>query len=152
MGRVVLTRRGLPRLSGLLPGAADPGAPGDDLDAWLDERDVAEGTPFLISPDLEYDIGLNRYFLAPVMAGAAPNTRLAAAGDLCRFLRFLDGCRGGRSWRDAGEGSSRSTLRRSSSIASACAAITASRAALSRSPGQAVADRSQATMISTGRT
>jgi hypothetical protein len=78
---VVLTRRGLPRLSELLPGVAEPGAAGDDLDAWLDERD----------------------FLAPVMARAAQNTRLAAASDLCRFLRFLHECRGGRSWRDAGE-------------------------------------------------
>ena len=100
---MVLTRRGLPRLSELLPGGAEPGVAGDDLDAWLDERDVPEGTPYLISPALEYDIDLNRYFLAPVMAGAAQNTRLAAAGDLCRFLRFLDQCRGGRSWRDAGE-------------------------------------------------
>ncbi len=99
----MLTRRGLPRLSELLPGGAEPGVAGDDLDAWLDERDVPEGTPYLISPALEYDIDLNRYFLAPVMAGAAQNTRLAAAGDLCRFLRFLDQCRGGRSWRDAGE-------------------------------------------------
>lgn len=100
---MVLTRRGLPRLSELVRGAAEPGVAGDDLDAWLDERDVPEGTPFLISPALEYDIDLNRYFLAPVMAGAAHNTRLAAAGDLCRFLRFLDECRGGRCWRDAGE-------------------------------------------------
>jgi len=100
---VVLTRRGVPRLSELLPGVADAGDVADDLDAWLDERDVPAGTPFLISPALEYDIDLNRYFLAPVMAGAAQNTRLAAAGDLCRFLRFLAECRGGRSWRDAGE-------------------------------------------------
>jgi integrase len=100
---VVLTRRGLPRLSELLPEVAEPGVAGDDLDAWLDERDVPDGSPFLISAALEYDIDLNRYFLAPVMAGAAQNTRLAAAGDLCRFLRFLDECRGGRSWRDAGE-------------------------------------------------
>jgi integrase family protein with SAM-like domain len=100
---VVLTRRGVPRLSELLPGVADAGGTADDLGAWLDERDVPDGTPFLISPALEYDIDLNRYFLAPVMAGAAQNTRLAAAGDLCRFLRFLDECRGGRAWRDAGE-------------------------------------------------
>lgn len=83
---MVLTRRGLPRLSKLLPGVAVPGVAGDDLDAWLDERDVSEGMPFLISPALEYDISLNRYFLAPVMAGAAQNTRLAAlrrSGDQC---------------------------------------------------------------------
>ena len=56
---------------------------------WM-KRDVPEETPFLISPALDYDIDLNRYFLAPVMAGAAQNTRLATASDLCRFLRFLD--------------------------------------------------------------
>ena len=78
--RVVLTRRGVPRLSELVPGVAEPGAEGDDLDAWLDERDVPDGTPFLISPALEYDLDLNRYFLALVMAGAAQNTRLAAGG------------------------------------------------------------------------
>ena len=37
------------------------------------------------------------------MIGAAQNTRLAAAGDLCRFLRFLHESRGGKSWRDAQE-------------------------------------------------
>lgn len=100
---MVLTRRGLPRLSQLLPNVAEAAGAADDLDAWLDEQDVPEGTPFLVSPALGYDIDLNRYFLAPVMAAAAQNTRLAAAGDLCRFLRFLAECRGGRSWREAGE-------------------------------------------------
>ncbi len=37
------------------------------------------------------------------MIGAAQNTRLAAAGDLCRFLCFLHESRGGKSWRDAQE-------------------------------------------------
>jgi len=46
---------------------------------------------------------LNRFFLRPAMIGAAQNTRLAAAGDVCRFLRFLHGSRGGKSWRDAAE-------------------------------------------------
>ena len=59
--------------------------------------------PFLVSPALEYDIDLNRYFLRPAMVGAAQDTRLAAAGDLCRFLRFLHESRGGKSWRDAQE-------------------------------------------------
>jgi len=34
--RVVLTRRGMPRLSDLLPEVTEPGGPADDLDAWLD--------------------------------------------------------------------------------------------------------------------
>ncbi len=101
--RVVLTRRGTPRLSKLLPDVAEPGGPADDLDAWLDAEDVPDGTPFLVSPGLEYDIDLNRYFLRPAMIGAAQNTRLAAAGDLCRFLRFLHESRDGKSWQEAGE-------------------------------------------------
>jgi hypothetical protein len=93
----------MPRLSDLLPEVTEPGGPADDLDAWLDAEDVPDGTPFLVSPALEYDIDLNRYFLRPAMIGAAQNTRLAAAGDLCRFLRFLNESRGGKSWRDAEE-------------------------------------------------
>jgi site-specific recombinase XerD len=93
----------MPRLSELLPDVAEPGGPTDDLDAWLDAEDVPDGVPFLVSPGLEYDIDLNRYFLRPAMIGAAQNTRLAAAGDLCRFLRFLHESRGGTSWRDAQE-------------------------------------------------
>jgi Phage integrase, N-terminal SAM-like domain len=93
----------MPRLSDLLPEVAEPGGRADDLDAWLDAEDVPDGAPFLVSPALEYDIDLNRYFLRPAMIGAAQNTRLAAAGDLCRFLRFLHESRGGKSWRDARE-------------------------------------------------
>ena len=91
------------RLSELLPGEVDPGGLLDDLDAWLDEADLPDGAPFLVSPAQDYDIDLNRFFLRPAMIGAAQNTRLAAAGDLCRFLRFLHGSRGGKSWRDAAE-------------------------------------------------
>jgi hypothetical protein len=68
----------MPRLSELLPEAAEPGGPADDLDAWLDAEDVPDGAPFLISPALEYDIDLNRYFLRPAIIGAAQNTRLAS--------------------------------------------------------------------------
>jgi hypothetical protein len=35
---VMLTRRGMPRLSDLLPDVAEPGGPVDDLDAWLEPR------------------------------------------------------------------------------------------------------------------
>ncbi len=44
---MILTRRGVPRLSELLPGVADAGCVADDLDAWLDERDVLAGSPNL---------------------------------------------------------------------------------------------------------
>ncbi|MEY9926297.1 hypothetical protein ABH926_000919 [Catenulispora sp. GP43] len=57
----------------------------DFVDSWLEEM------PFLISPSMEYDLDLNGYFLASAMVGAAPNTRLAAAGDLCRFLKIRPG-------------------------------------------------------------
>jgi hypothetical protein len=93
----------MPRLSDLLPDAAEPGGPADDLDAWLDAENVPDGVPFLVSPALEYDIDLNRYFLRPAMTGTAQNTRLAVAGDLCRFPRFLHESRGGKPWREAGE-------------------------------------------------
>lgn len=82
----MLTRRGLPRLSGRV----------------LDERDVPERTPFLISPALEYDVDLNRYFLVPAMAGGG-ETRGRRRRDVCRFPRFLDESRDGRPWRDAGK-------------------------------------------------
>ena len=48
--RVVLTRRGMLRLSQLLPEWADSGGPLDDLDAWLDVEGVPDGVPFLVSP------------------------------------------------------------------------------------------------------
>jgi hypothetical protein len=73
---------------------------GDDLDTWLDERDVPEGTPFLISPALEYDIDLNRYFLAPVMAGAAHNT-LSDALQAGRITAAESGQRPGQDLRTA---------------------------------------------------
>jgi hypothetical protein len=59
----------MPRLSDLLPDAAEPGGPADDLDAWLDAENVPDGVPFLVSPAMEYDIDLNRYFLRPAMTG-----------------------------------------------------------------------------------
>jgi len=41
----VLAKRGMPRLSDLLPEVAEPGGPIDDLDAWLDTEDVPDGAP-----------------------------------------------------------------------------------------------------------
>jgi hypothetical protein len=55
--RLQVTRRGLASLSALLPDAAGMA---DDLDDWLDREDIPDGVSYLISPDLEYDIGLNR--------------------------------------------------------------------------------------------
>src|SRR6266568_6324177 len=94
-----VTRRGLPPLASL-PGVAD-GRHEPGLDDWLDAEDIPDVTPFLISPELEYDVDLNGYFLRPALAGAPGNTRLAAARDISRFLDFLSRCRGGCGWRDA---------------------------------------------------
>jgi Phage integrase, N-terminal SAM-like domain len=98
--RVEVTRRGLTALSELLP---DVAGAWDDLDEWLDGEDIPDGVPFLISPGLEYDTDLNRYFLRPAMVGSSRNTQLAAAGDVRRFLGFLWCSRGRRGWRDATE-------------------------------------------------
>ena len=95
-----MTRRGLAPLSVLLPEAAGDW---DDLDDWLDREDIPDGTPFLISPGLEYDTDLNQYFLRPALVGSSRNTQLAAARDVRRFLDFLWCSRGGRGWRDATE-------------------------------------------------
>jgi hypothetical protein len=76
--RVEVTRRGLSPLLLEADGAWD------DLDDWLDGEDIPDGVPFLISPRLEYDVDLNRYFLRPAMAGSARNTQMAAAGDVRR--------------------------------------------------------------------
>jgi site-specific recombinase XerD len=101
--RIELTRRGARRLSTLLPGVGDLPAELEDLDAWLDGEDIPDGTPFLVSPSLEYDVDLNGYFLRSALIGGAWNTQIAAARDICRFLDFLWLARGGRSWREAAE-------------------------------------------------
>jgi hypothetical protein len=98
--RLEVTRRGLAPLSALLP---ELGGAWDDLGDWLGREDIPDGVPFLISPDLEYDVDLNRYFLRPAMVGSSRNTQLAAARDVRRFLDFLWCSRGGRGWREATE-------------------------------------------------
>jgi site-specific recombinase XerD len=102
--RLETTRRGGRRLSMLLPGVQDVlPAEVDDLDGWLDGEDIPDGTPFLVSPQFEYDVDLNGYFLRSALVGAAWNTQIAAARDIRRFLDFLWLSRDGRSWREATE-------------------------------------------------
>jgi hypothetical protein len=60
---------GLAPLSTLLPQAAGAA---DDLDDWLDREDIPDGVPYLISPDLDYDIDLNWYFPRPAMSQQVP--------------------------------------------------------------------------------
>jgi site-specific recombinase XerD len=98
--RLEVTRRGLAPLATLLPEAAGIG---DDLDGWLDQEDIPDGVPYLISPGFEYDVVLNRYFLRPTLVGAPGNTQLAVARDIRRFLDFLWRSRDRRGWRDATE-------------------------------------------------
>jgi site-specific recombinase XerD len=94
--RVFFTRRGLSQ-----PRATDPLlAPLRNLDGWLADHKVADGTPFLIDPTGQYDSALNRYF--HVQMSAEPlNTQAAAAYDLKRFLAFLWDNRAGKTWREA---------------------------------------------------
>src|SRR5215472_9016359 len=70
-------------------------------DDWLRRADLLPGTPFLISPEFEYDVALNGFFLDVPMAGRSPRTQEGYARDLAAFLNFLWLARGGRSWRDA---------------------------------------------------
>src|SRR5271163_4901362 len=77
------------------------GLPLDVVSGWLEQKGIADGVPFLLSPDGRYDVELNSYFrLNP----ASENTQAAIAYDLAGFLTFLWRHRepvGRRSWRDA---------------------------------------------------
>jgi site-specific recombinase XerD len=77
------------------------GLPGD-LSPWLDEEDVPDGAPYLLSPTFEYDITLNSYFLSTTV-GEPENTTANRVRALKRFLDFLWIARDRRSWRDATE-------------------------------------------------
>jgi site-specific recombinase XerD len=90
----------LPEPRGVLPLPADFR---DDWARWLDRADIPVGTPFLISPEFEYDVALNAFFCCPSMVGSARTTQTGYAQDLGKFLTFLWTTRGGRSWRDATE-------------------------------------------------
>jgi hypothetical protein len=72
-----------------------------DLSEWLDEADVPDRTPYLLSPRFEYDVALNSYFLSADVVGAPENTSVNQAGVLKRFVDFRWVSQPGRSWRDA---------------------------------------------------
>lgn len=74
----------------------------DGWDDWLKAGEVPVGTPFLMSPRLEYDVQLNEFFRSPGMMGAAWNTQAGYARDVSAFLTFLWASRE-KSWRDATE-------------------------------------------------
>ncbi len=98
--RVFFTRRDLPVLGD--PMVFISGLP-PDLKGWLDEADIPDATPFLMSPSLEYDVDLNGFFHSAVMLGSPHNTQAGYARDLAQFLTFLWLARGRRRWRDTVE-------------------------------------------------
>ena len=75
----------------------------DDWAWWRDQADIPVGTPFLISPEFEYDVALNAFFCCASMVGSARTTQGGYAQDLAKFLTFLWTARGRRLWRDATE-------------------------------------------------
>ncbi|MCX4776819.1 tyrosine-type recombinase/integrase [Streptomyces sp. NBC_01264] len=94
--RVFFTRRGLPRPKtecDLLPELGD-------LDGWLDEWRIEDGSPYLIDPLRRYDVDLNDYFVTE-LANEPVTTQEAVAYDLKRFLKFLWDNRRRRSWKVA---------------------------------------------------
>ncbi len=98
--RVQFTRAELPSPVSPLPFVADlPGG----WDQWLAEAEVEAGTPFLLSPLLEYDVTLNGFFRQLLMTDAAKTTQAGYARDLAAFLSFLWSARERQSWRDATE-------------------------------------------------
>jgi len=50
------------------------------------EVGLEPGTPFLVSPEFEYDGALNRFFQSPGLRVKAVKTQFAYAGDLAAFL------------------------------------------------------------------
>ncbi|MDH6700426.1 integrase [Streptomyces sp. MAA16] len=93
--RVFYTRHDLPR-----PQTPDPLISTLwDLDEWLDEHDILDGTPYLIGPDGRYDVELNSYFTQ--LAASPEDTQRAAASDLKLWLTFLWISRGRTDWREA---------------------------------------------------
>ncbi|QKW54818.1 site-specific integrase [Streptomyces buecherae] len=94
--RVFFTRRGLPWPKSGCDVVAELG----DLDEWLDERRIGDGSPYLLDPLGRYDVDLNDYFVTE-LANEPMTTQEAVAYDLKRFLKFLWDNRGRRSWKVA---------------------------------------------------
>ena len=61
----------------------------DDWEGWLRRAEVVPGTPFLLSPLLEYDVVLNGFFHSAGMLASAWNTQAGYARNLAAFLTFL---------------------------------------------------------------
>ena len=98
--RVRQVRETLPSLPGGPPALT---ALEGSWQGWAGSAGIPVGTPYLISPGLEYDVELNRFFYSADMLCCRITTRLGYARDLAAFLSFLHRNRGGRGWRDATE-------------------------------------------------
>ena len=68
---------------------------------WREAAAIPPKTPFLLSPNFDYDVALNSFFLSGDMLCRAWNTQDGYARDLKAFLNFLWHNRNRASWRDA---------------------------------------------------
>jgi hypothetical protein len=68
---------------------------------WRQAAAVPARTPFLLSPNFDYDVELNSFFLSGDVLCRAWNTQDGYARDLTAFLNFLWHNRNRASWRDA---------------------------------------------------
>jgi len=88
--------------AGSIPGLTQTFEPGR-WTTWYRERNLLPGTPFLLSPRLEFDVAMNAFFSSTEMTMAAEMTCLGYARDVNAFLNFLELARGVSDWRDATE-------------------------------------------------
>jgi site-specific recombinase XerD len=72
-----------------------------DWVSWRRAAAIPPKTPFLLSPNFDYDVELNSFFLSGDMLSRAWNTQDGYARDLKGFLNFLWHNRKRASWRDA---------------------------------------------------
>jgi integrase len=72
-----------------------------DWAEWREAATIPARTPFLLSPNFDYDVALNSYFLSGDMLCLAWNTQDGYARDLKAFLNFLWHNRNRTCWRDA---------------------------------------------------
>jgi hypothetical protein len=78
-----------------------PSLAGVDWTEWREGAGIPPRTPFLLSPNFDYDVALNGFFLSGDMLCRAWNTQDGYARDLKAFLNFLWHNRNHASWRDA---------------------------------------------------
>lgn len=70
-----------------------------DLMAWARRNGALEGTPFMLGPDGQPDVRVNRFWRDPSVRSLSPGTRRRYAFSLKVWLDFLDSY--GVRWNDA---------------------------------------------------